>query len=148
MLTQGRILAVLTFIIFLICIKKFLKSAKEPESRWRKLLLKLNWWKLSFEFCLINFFFYISIRKFGLFGLDLTETLEIKKNVWFGEMLIFITLPAIFVIIMLAISIIMKKSPYSHEEGKYRKLIYCFLFNKFYALIVIANVLSKFINTG
>lgn len=137
------VLVIALFVIFIISVKQALKKANELKSGWRKLILKLNWWKLILEFYAISFVFYISIRIFGLFGADLTRFMEFKENVWLCEILFFLILPAIFVIFSLLMPlIIMMALPYNREEKKYRNLLHSFLFNKFYLIMVLANILT------
>lgn len=133
-------------IVLVICFKRVLKYLKNPKSGWWKLLSKLNWRKLLFEMYLISFAFYVSIKKLGLFRVKI---LELKENLLWFEVSIFLIIPAAFVvfIILIAPPIIKKlhlcsELYYSSETNRYLKLLLWFLVNKFYLLLVLTNILT------
>ncbi len=132
-------------IVVIIFLKTTFKTLQGSTLKSQKFLSKLNWWKLIFETYLISFVFYISIRTCGMFGVDLSEILKHMKTLVLFEISIFIILPLVVIIFSVTIpSTILNFLPYSPETKKYLKLVSYFFANKFYLLIVLANILIKF----
>lgn len=130
------------FLVFFIICKRTIKNLANSKSYQMKILPKLKWRKIFFMFYLISFGFYVSIRLFGLFGTDLSKVLIAKENILLLEISIFLIIPIFTGFAILAMSIILSKfKAYDQETKNYLRIITCFIMNRFYLLIVIANIM-------
>lgn len=130
------------FLVFFIIYKRTIKNLSSSKSYQMKILPKLKWRKIFFMFYLISFGFYISIRLLGLFGADVSEVLKLKENILLLEISLFLVIPLVTGLAVLGMSMILSRLKiYDRETKKYLGLITCFIMNRFYLLIVLANIL-------
>ncbi len=139
---KSLILIVLLFIIFAVSQRKILKSLESSESKWWGLFSKLKLWMLVLELYLISFLLYITIRLFGFFGTGSTNIIQIKENLRLLEISLFFIIPLALLFSMLILTVILNLFSANKRKKKYRRLIWFFLCNKFYGILVIANVLQ------
>ncbi len=131
---KGIVFMVFIAMAFVGCVKFSQKYCKKSNLKWRKLLLELF---------VISFIFYISILAFGLFGV---EMIGLKEDMQLLEILILLVVPGLFIIITrLVTPAIMRKIYKNHEEtgGHYLLLLNCLVFNRFYKITVLANILYR-----
>ncbi len=120
---------------FIVCVKFSQKHCKKSN---------LKWWKLLVELFIISFIFYISILAFGLFGIDMTGLK--KEDMQLLEVFILLVIPGLFIIITRLVAPMIMKTVYKNyeETGRHHLLLlHSLVFNRFYKITVLANVLYR-----